>query len=262
MRFMKFDFGTKEESSTEGKGIDWMLDPFLQKKVTGQAGFDYEVVKARPDIVAEVLNEKYDYDDVSRVLQSHQFQNLFLGMNIKMNDPDTWALSWGRFEFEIGGSNVSVLSFAPNLEGIKTIIEKNGSRDLNLSLTGEIGMPVISGIGDSKITPGVTYNKKNGWTVKFDDTVEEVKGFKIRTINGTINLQWDIYKNKAVTIPESNIGETAQVYATALISTPKDSKIAINVKVSGETSHIGASVRSRGIIELASRATFNVQPTL
>jgi hypothetical protein len=41
MRSVKFDFGTQEESPREGKGLDWMLDPFLQKKVTGQAGFDY-----------------------------------------------------------------------------------------------------------------------------------------------------------------------------------------------------------------------------
>jgi hypothetical protein len=211
MRSKNFEFGAREEFSTEGKGIDWMLDTFLQRKVTGQAGFDYEIVKARPEMVVEVLNEKYNYDDVNRVLQSYRFYNLFLGMNIKMHDPDTWALSWARFEFEIDGPDVSVLSYAPNVEGIKATIERNGSRDLNLSLTGEIGISAMGGMGDSKISPGVTYDRKNGWTVKFDDTVEEVKGFKMRTVDGTINLQWDIYKNKAVKVPQGNIGETADM---------------------------------------------------
>jgi len=39
------------------------------------------------------------------------------------------------------------------------------------------------------------------FSVKYDTTVEEVKGFKTRTTNGRINLQWDIYKNKAIQAP-------------------------------------------------------------
>src|SRR2546422_4312413 len=111
MRSIRFDFGSNEEAHAEGKGIDWMLDPFLQKKVTGQAGFDLEIMQTRPNVVAEVLNDRYEYKDVSRILQSYEFNTLFLNMNVRMNDPDSWALSWARFEFEIVGPNPSVLSF-------------------------------------------------------------------------------------------------------------------------------------------------------
>jgi hypothetical protein len=259
MKSLVFDFGTNMETKTEGKGIDWMLDHFVQKKVTGQAGFDYEIVRTRPDIVVELLNEKYEDVDAKRILQSYEFHTLFLNMSIKINEPNIWTLSWARFEFEIDESDASVLSFAPNVDGVKTTIEKNGSRELNLSLTGEIDLPI--GIG-SKITPDISYDKKNGWTVKFDATVEEVKGFKQRTTNGRVNLQWDIYKNKAIQVPESNLGVTSGAYATSLISTPKGSDSNMNVKVSGETLRRGTSVRSHGIIELASRAMFSIEPTL
>jgi hypothetical protein len=32
MRSVKFDFGT-QESPREGKGLDWMLDPFYKRKL-------------------------------------------------------------------------------------------------------------------------------------------------------------------------------------------------------------------------------------
>jgi hypothetical protein len=239
-----------------------MLDPFLQKKVTGQAGIDYEIVQTRPDMVVEVLDEKYEYNDVAKILQSHAFHTLFLSMSVKMHDPDTWVLSWARFEFEIDGYNASVLSFAPNVDGVKTIIEKNGSREFNMGLSAELGLPVSPAPVDVKISSDITYNKKNGWTVKFDATVEEVKGFKTRTANGAINLQWDIYKNNAIQVPQSNIGTTSGVYATALIGSPKGSDTIVNVKVSGETVRKGTSIRGRGVIELNSVCKFMLEPTL
>lgn len=148
MRSLAFDFGTDKETKIGGKGIDWMLDRFLQKK--------------------ELLNEKYEYTDARRILQSYVFHTLFLNMNIKIIEPNIWSLSWARFEFEIDESNASVLSFAPNVDGVKTAIEKNGSRELNLSLTGVIDLPGSTG---SKISSNISYDKKNGWTVKFDATV-------------------------------------------------------------------------------------------
>jgi len=253
-----FEFGTNEAAHLEGKGVDWMLDPFLQKKVTGQAGFDYEIVQTLPEIVTEVLNEKYDHNQISRILQKYSFYTLFLAMNIKMNDPQGWALSWARFEYEMVGDNLAVLSFSPNLEGIKTTIERLGSRELNMSLSAEL-KPISV---DTIVSPGISYDKKRGWTVKFDTMIEEVRGFKTRTMDGKINLQWDIYKNKAIQVPDDNMGVTAGVYGTALISSPRHSEPSINVKVSGETVRKGQSIRSRGIIELTSGGMFSIQPTL
>src|SRR5687768_947328 len=170
MKSVNFEFGNKgEELSIEKeKGIDWMLDPFLQKKVRGQAGFDYEIVQTRTDIIAEVLNEKYGYDDITRLLQLYKFYTIFLHMNVKMYDPGSWSLSWARFEFELDGIDISVLSFAPNTEGIKTTIEKNGSRDLNLSLSGELNNPLSLDPSDIKISSEISYNNKKGWKVNFD----------------------------------------------------------------------------------------------
>jgi len=259
MKSVNFEFGDDKENQLEGKGIDWILDPFLQKKVTGQAGFDYEIVHTLPDIVIALLNEKYNYTDVTRILQSYDFYTLFLCMNVKINEPGIWALNWARFEFEINESSASVLSFAPNVDGVKATIEKNGSRELNLSLTGELGVPLIPG---TKINQNIIYDKRNGWTVKFDTTVEEVKGFKMRTTNGKINLQWDIYNNKAIKIPGGNLGETSGAYANALIGVPKRSDTIVNVKIAGETLRTGIAIRSHGIIELGTRATFKIEPTL
>lgn len=261
MRSVSFAFGRQDESPTEGKGIDWLLDSFLERKVTGQAGFDYEIIQTPIDKVVEVISEKYDYNNIKRILQSYTFYTLFLDMNIKIEDPNRWVLNWARFEFDIDGQNISILSFAPNVEGIKTTIEKNESRELNMALSAELGLPAVIPV-DVKISPEIAYNKKNGWTVKFDTTIEEVKGFKTRTTNGTINLQWDIYKNKAIETPQSNIGETSGVYATALISTSKNSETIVKVKVSGETSGIGNTLRSKGIIEIDSRAKFKLEPTM
>jgi hypothetical protein len=53
-----------------------MLDPFLQRKVTGQAGFDYEIVQTPPEIVVETMVQKYQYDDVTRIQQLHNFYTL------------------------------------------------------------------------------------------------------------------------------------------------------------------------------------------
>jgi hypothetical protein len=261
MKSVKFDFGSEQESSLEGKGIDWLLDPFLQKKVTGQAGFDYEIVRTRSDLVTEVLSKKYRYTDPARVFKLYDFYTLFLSMNVKMDKPATWDLRWARFEYEIYESNTSVLSFAPEVDGIKTTIEKNGSREFNMSLSAEIGPSLPDG-SDPKINANVGYGNKKGWNVKYDARVEEVRGFKQRTTNGRVNLQWDIYKNKATEIPGSSIGETSGIYASALVSIPKGSRTTVNVKVSGETLRKGIAIRSHGIIELATRSTFNLQPTV
>jgi hypothetical protein len=263
MKSVRLDFGSEKETESEGKGLDWMLDPFLQRKTTGQAGFDYEIVRTRPDIIADILNDRQESVEITRILKSYDFHTLFLSMNVKMNDPDSWALSWARFEYEMVGENLGVLAFSPTLDGVKTTIERTGSRELNMSLSAELGPPAAAtSLIDAKISPDISYDKKTGWTVRFDTTVEEVRGFKTRTTNGKINLQWDVYKNKALQVPESNIGVTSGVYATALISSPKDSKPIVNVKVSGETVRKGTSLRSRGMIELASRGMFNIQPTL
>ena len=259
MRSINFNFGNNIVQS-EGKGADWLFDRILQKTIAGQAGFDYEIIKTSPDIVAELLSTKYSYDKFEMVFKSYTFYTLFLSMSIKMSDPAKWILSWARFEFELNGQ-VSVISFTPNVDGIKTTIEKNGSRELNLSLSAELGLPETNPL-DLKLSPEITYNKNRGWKVKYNTMVEEVKGFKTRTTTGKINLQWDIYNNKAIQIPESNIGKTSGIYATALISTPKNSEGSINVKVSGTALSKGLSIMNHGLIELASINTFNIEPTL
>jgi len=175
------------------------------------------------------------------------------------HEPSAWSLSWTRFEFELEGSDAAVLSYAPNVNGIKAEIEKNGSRKLNISLSSELGPSLAL---DAKLSPSVTYDRNNGWGIKYEKTIEEIKGFKTRAANGKILLQWDIYENKSMAIPESNLGITSGVYASALISIAKHSKATIGVKVSGETVPKGFAKWRHGAIELTSGAQFDVVPTL
>jgi hypothetical protein len=267
MEFKVHSFGSDYETElrSEHKGIGSFFDSFLNSRVKGEAGFYHHIVKTPTDEIIKQLNARGVDNEINRILEWYDFHTLFLSMSIKMNDPSRWILYWGRFIFDIHGKDISVVSFAPNLEGIRTEVQKNESREINFSLSSEIGS-VASNMtnltGGSTVSPRVLFDKNRGWTLKFETTIEELRGFVTKTKNGVISLQWDIYKNQSSQVPGTNLGATVVVYSTALIAKSRDSKATIKAQFLGEASPISTSIRRRGSIELTTITDFALEPSL
>ena len=253
MKSVEKEFIFKEQASA---------DSLLSPPVTGRAKLDYDVVNTPDQNVSKILDTMVTEDDRNKFMNSNEFYTLFLGMNVTMDDPATWKLKWARFIFDINGDNVGILLYSPNDQGIKAEIEKTGSREFNLSLSAEIGPPMSQG---TKITPGVSYDKKNGWTVKYDNTIAEVKGFKSRGAGDKVNLEWDMYRDEAAEVPESSIGFTTSVYGTALVSNTNGAeKSNVGITIDGSTKRIQHARlrRNEGTIQKTFIDNFKVEPTI
>jgi hypothetical protein len=271
LKSIRYQFGTNDPE--QGKGPGRLFDGLLHKKIVGEAGVDYDIKKTPLSLMVESLARKYEQEQVEDILKKFEFLTMFLGMSVKINNPGEWILKWARFGFEFAGDGIAILSSAPDFEGVKTTIERNGSRDVNLSLAAEFGpsmtqkttdlnksdeLTVVPGV---KISPGITYDRKDGWIVKYEKKIDEVKGFKSRLRNGNLKVTWDIYRNPAIEIPCNNIGDTAVAYGSALIVKPRSSDAMVIADVSGEAVSLSTRLRREGLIELASIAQFSLEPT-
>lgn len=248
--------------------------PFT-KPVVGKAGIDYEIVETPDDKVLSILNEKHSNDNAKKIIDSNNFYSLFITMSVMMKDPDDWKLKWARFEFDMGGPDVSVTSYAPDNKGIKTSIEKTGSRNFTLSLNGKVGVSVDG--KESTTTKDTTsertisvgpelsaeakYDNTKGWKVTFDQNVSDLKGVSQKKTDGGQMLTWDMYKNEAIQAPGGNIGETTITYATCVVRVPKNSPPKmVTVSVSGDAK--GGLLRRNGKIEFASMPSFPIVPAI